>query len=52
MKVRLRFNAPPGPDLPGFIEAEGMDGKSLRVGHWEQDPFSNDWFLVIEVVAK
>lgn len=48
MKLKIRFDGPPGPEMPAFIEVEDEDGNGFRAGEWEADPESGDYFLVIE----
>jgi len=43
-KTVIRFDGPPGPDGPRFIECE-RDGKSISAGVWVQD--GDDWLLVL-----
>jgi len=47
--IRLRFDGPPGPKAPRFIEAEDGQGRSIRVEYlcWKADPESSDWFLTL-----
>lgn len=55
MKVFLRFDGPPGPVSPRFIEAENLRGESISVGKWFKElprSRSADWFLVLEVEDK
>ncbi len=47
--MRLRFNGPPGPKGPHFVEAEDNEGRSVSFGRWEADAASGDWFLVLDV---
>jgi hypothetical protein len=47
--MRLRFSGPPGPEAPTFIEAEDQEGNSVRIGKWQADSESSDWFLVLNV---
>lgn len=45
--IRIRFDGPSGPVGPRFIEAEDGQGRGVCIGHWEPDPESTDWFLVL-----
>lgn len=45
-RINLVFDRPPGPVLPGFIEAEDACGNSIRVGEWHQE--GAKWVLVIK----
>jgi len=47
--MRLRFTGPPGPQAPGLIEIEDNQGNAIRVGEWQRDAASPDWFLVLNV---
>lgn len=47
--MKLRFDGSPGPSAPRFIEAEDNKGNSVRVGKWQADSESSDWFLVLSV---
>lgn len=50
VKVRVRFDGPPGPVSGRFIEVEDSGtGCSISLGEWFQDPTSNDWFLSFEL---
>lgn len=50
---RIRFDGPPGPEGPRFIEVEDMSGTSFRLGEWvEAEDGSGDWFLVVEEGVK
>jgi hypothetical protein len=51
MKLHFRFDSAPGPQGPRLIEVEDADGNSVCAGTWEQDPASEDWFLVVEMDA-
>lgn len=46
--LRIRFDGPPGPTAPRFVETEDGQGYDVLAGHWEADPKSSDWFLVLE----
>ena len=61
--VRIRFDGPPGATAPHFVDIEGADGQSIRLGRWVEDTKGNtaalhssrvlrkdDWFLEFEVV--
>jgi len=46
--IFIRFDGPPGPDAPRFIEAEDCEGRSIVVGRWQRDPQNQEqWFLII-----
>ena len=46
--VFLRFDGPPGPDAPRFIETEDCEGHGISVGRWQRDPQNQgQWFLII-----
>ena len=49
-KVVIRFDGPPSPDGPRFIEVE-VNGESISWGEWIED--GDDWLLVtpVEVCA-
>lgn len=47
-EVYIRFDGPPGPVAPRFVEVEDGTGRSIKIGRWEADPDSDgDWFLII-----
>ena len=45
--IKIRFDGPPGPVAPRFIEAEDGQGRGICIGSWEHDENSSDWFLVL-----
>lgn len=45
--VRIRFDGPPGPVAPRFVETEDDSGRGIKLGHWEPDPDTDNWFLVL-----
>lgn len=47
--VHIVFDGPPGPDGGRFVEAETADGKSIRVGRWEQR--GDYWHLILQAVV-
>ena len=49
--IRIRFDGPPGPVAPRFVEVEDGQGRGVSVGSWEKDPESTDWFLVLSEEA-
>jgi hypothetical protein len=44
--INIIFDGPPGPEGPRFIEVETDDGRSIRVGEWQQRKDGN-WGLRI-----
>ena len=44
--INIIFDGPPGPEGPRFIEVETDDGRSIRVGEWQQRQDGN-WGLRI-----
>jgi hypothetical protein len=34
--INIIFDGPPGPEGPRFIEVETDDGRSIRVGEWQE----------------
>lgn len=44
--INIVFDGPPGPEGPRFIEVETDDGRSIRVGEWQQRQDGN-WGLRI-----
>lgn len=50
--MRIRFDGPPGPVAPRFVEAEDNDGNSIRAGRWKPDAEGSDWFLVLNVERR
>lgn len=48
-RIAIRFDGPPSPDFPRFIEVE-RDGKSISHGDWVQD--GQQWLLVLPLATK
>ena len=44
--INIIFDGPPGPEGPRFIEVETDDGRSIRVGEWQERKDGN-WGLRI-----
>jgi len=43
--LAIVFDDPPGPESGRFVEVE-LDGKSIRIGEWQED--GDYWYLVLD----
>jgi hypothetical protein len=49
-EIRIVFDAPPGRDMPTFVEIEDETGRCIDAGRWRERP-DGYWELVLEPQA-
>ncbi len=49
--INIVFDGPPGPEGPRFIEVETDDGRSIRIGEWQERQDGN-WVLRIATLQS
>ena len=49
--INIIFDGPPGPEAGRFVEVETDDGKSIKIGEWEERP-DGMWALRIDAAEQ
>jgi hypothetical protein len=49
--INIIFDGPPGPEAGRFVEVETDDGKSIKIGEWEERS-DGMWVLRIDVAEQ